>query len=159
MYIPCSFFHIRTSPNLSLCIHSPHDHSVVARDNEDDFIQDKAASPLPVVSPPRWTSTPLVAKSPPPQQAPTAPPSPLPMSTPAASSAPIGLSRNKRPAGPQRLVQPMPKKQVLVTKIPKMTKLSYEKTNEEFEALVKLDVQAFFKKPKLPHEQSKRSHS
>ena len=125
MYIPCSFFHIRTSPNLSPCIHSPHDHSAVGYDDEDDFIQDKATSPPPAVSPPRWTLAPPAAKSPPPQQAPTAPlllPPPIP--TPAASLAPIGPLRNKRSAGPQRLVQPMPKKQVVVTKIPKITRYS-----------------------------------
>ena len=33
----------------------------------------------------------------------------------------------------------------MVTKTPKMTKLSYEKTDEELEALVKSDVQAFLK--------------
>ena len=148
MYIPCSFFHIRTSPNLSPCIHSPHDHSAVGHDDVDDFIQDKAASPPPAVSPLQRTPTPLAAKSPPPQQAPTASPPPPPMPTPAASSALIGPSRNKSPTGPQRSVQPMPKKQAVVTKIPKMTKLSYEKTDKELEASVKSDVQAFFEKTK-----------
>jgi len=53
----------------------------------------------------------------------------------------------------------MPKKQAVVMTISKMTKLLYKNTNEELEASVKSDVQVFFKKPKLPHEQSKRSHS
>jgi len=131
----------------------------VGHDDKDDFIQDKVASPPPAVSPPRRTPTPPVAKSPPPQQAPTAPPPPPPMLTPDASLASIGPSKNKRPTGPQRSVQPMPKNQAMVTKIPKMTKLSYEKTDEELEALVKSDVQGSSKKPKLLHEQSKRSHS
>ncbi|XP_021305482.1 sulfated surface glycoprotein 185-like [Sorghum bicolor] len=129
-----------TSPNLSPCIHSPHDHSAVGHDDVDDFIQDKAASPPPAVSPLQRTPTPLAAKSPPPQQAPTASPPPPPMPTPAASSALIGPSRNKSPTGPQRSVQPMPKKQAVVTKIPKMTKLSYEKTDKELEASVKSDI-------------------
>ena len=148
MYIPCSFFHIRTFPNLSPCIHSPHDQSAVGHDDEDDFIQDKAASLMSAVSPPQRTPTPSAAKSPPPQQAPTTPPLPPLMLTSAASLAPIGPSRNKRPAGPQRSVQPVLKKQAMVTKILKMTKLSYEKTNEELKASVKSDVQAFFKKTK-----------
>ena len=80
-----------------MCIHSPHDHSAVGHDDEDDFIQDKAASPRLAVSPPRRTPTPPAAKSPPPQQDPTTPPPPPPILTPAASSAPIGPSRNKRP--------------------------------------------------------------
>jgi hypothetical protein len=67
----------------------------------------------------------------------------------AASSAPAGPSRNKRPAGPQRSVPPpLPKKQVVVTKIPKMTKLPYEKTDEKLNASVKAEVKEFFKKTK-----------
>jgi hypothetical protein len=71
------------------------------------------------------------------------------MPTMAASSALAGPSRNKRPAGSQRSVPPPPpKKQVVVTKIPKMTKLPYEKTDEERNALVKVEVKAFFEKTK-----------
>jgi hypothetical protein len=71
------------------------------------------------------------------------------MPTTVASSAPAGPSRNKRPAGPQRSVPPPPpKKQVVVTKIPKMTKLSYEKTDEELNASVKAKVKAFFENTK-----------
>jgi hypothetical protein len=36
----------------------------------------------------------------------------------------------------------------MVTKISKMTKLSYEKTDEELNALVKAEVKAFFEKTK-----------
>jgi hypothetical protein len=36
----------------------------------------------------------------------------------------------------------------MVMKIPKMTKLSYEKTNEELNASVKVEVKAFFEKTK-----------
>jgi hypothetical protein len=36
----------------------------------------------------------------------------------------------------------------MVTKTLKITKLSYKKTDEELEALVKSDVQAFFEKTK-----------
>jgi hypothetical protein len=71
------------------------------------------------------------------------------MPTTAASSAPAGPSRNKRPAHPQRSVPPPPsKKQAVVTKIPKTTKLSYEKTDEELNASVKAEVKAFFEKTK-----------
>jgi hypothetical protein len=71
------------------------------------------------------------------------------MPTTAASSAPAGPSRNKRSAGSQRSVPPPPpKKQVMVMKIPKMTKLSYEKTDKELNASVKAEVKAFFEKTK-----------
>jgi hypothetical protein len=71
------------------------------------------------------------------------------MPTTVASSASAGPSRNKRPAGPQRLVPPPPpKKQVVVTKILKMTKLSYEKTDEELNASIKAELKAFFEKTK-----------
>jgi hypothetical protein len=60
-------------------------------------------------------------------------------------AAPAGPSRNKRPVGSQRSVPPPPpKKQVVVTKIPKMTKLPYEKTDEELNASVKAEVKVFF---------------
>jgi hypothetical protein len=71
------------------------------------------------------------------------------MPTTAASLASTGPSRNKRPVGSQRSVPPPPpKKQVVVTKIPKMTKLPYERTDEELNASVKAEVKAFFEKTK-----------
>jgi hypothetical protein len=48
------------------------------------------------------------------------------------------------------LVPPPPlKKQVVVMKISKITKLPYEKTDEELNASVKTEVKAFFEKTKV----------
>ena len=65
--------------------------------------------------------------------------------TAAASSALAGAaSRRKRSVGTQRsLLSPASKKKALNTKIPKTTKLSYEKTDEEVLAASQ-EVKAFF---------------
>lgn len=146
------FFKSRASPHRSPSVHSPHDHSAVGHDDDDD-VQEKAASPPPAVaSPPRRNPTPPAVESPPQQQAPPAPlPPPMPTTTAAASSAPAGAaSRRKRSsAETQRSLQPpAAKRKALNTKIPKTTKLPYEKTDEEVLAASKAEVKAFFEKCK-----------
>jgi len=82
--------------------------------------------------------------------------------TVAASSALAGAaSRRKRSsAETQRSLQPPEeKRKALNTKIPKTTKLPYEKTDEEVLAASKAEVKAFLKNAKLIEKQSKSHHT
>jgi hypothetical protein len=121
----------------------------VGHDDDDDFIQDKAASPPLAVSPPRHTPTPPAAQSPP----------QIASSNYAATSSAnadngrligTGWSIEKQEARWPTEIGPTTsaEEKSCGHKIPKMTKLSYEKTDEELNASVKAEVKAFFKKTK-----------